>query len=52
MTDALKAIDSQGLSSSELPFFRAKQLEPFEKAMGSFQALMEKADANRLLSEM
>lgn len=52
ITDALVAIDSQGLSSSELPFFRAKELEPFEEAMGTFQVLMEKADVNRLLSEM
>jgi len=52
IADALDAIESQGTSSSELPFFRAKQLEPFENALGSFQALVEKADANRLLSEM
>jgi hypothetical protein len=52
IADAIVAIDSQGLSTSELPFLRAKQLEPFEKALGAFQDLMEQSNENQLLSDL
>ncbi len=52
IADAIVAIDSQGMSAAELPFLRAKELEPFERTLGAFQDLMEKSDANRLLSDL
>lgn len=52
ISDAIAALESKGTSLAELPFDRSKELEPFERALGVFQNLIEKSDENRLLAEM
>jgi membrane protein len=52
ISDAIIAIESTGKSADELPFLRAKELEPFERALGIFQDLMERSSDNRLLSDL
>jgi len=52
ISDVTLAIESRGTPLSELPFFRAKELGSFEKALSVFQDLIEKSDENRFLAEI